>query len=492
MGTDEHAWSRDERGVVGRPVTLGVCAVLGIVVGAFSYLNRGYELDDALIYYRYIRNCLSGHGLVYNVGEYFNALTSPLHVYVSLAACGLFGQVGGTMIVLSAVLTSTMAILLFIVYTRVETRWPLILAGAMLIAVSRYFYSVYGMETPLFLALCAAALLLYERRSTFALGIVGALLMLTRGEGIFLLAAIVAVRIARGRPLPRLRELIVPAALLGGCVAFNLAYYGSVLPHTLLAKTAQGRSGLWGGRWLFLDLGYHTQFFAWSRTLVVVSVGLALLGAVRLGRRDVNVVVLTFLALLAVFYIAINVPNYHWYYAPFYAFGCMYVGLGLAAVSDRIAATPFPGSRFVARLVPAVAAVGILGWNAQATATHPVSDDVWQRNYEAAGKWIEANTPAEATIAMVEVGIVGYHSNRRVVDILGLVTPGNAELLGERRFDEWLLRADPDFILVHRPLTSQERGVIAAVRAGRYRPSRAFDHPSLALLERVDGRSPGR
>jgi hypothetical protein len=465
--------------------SLLVLSLVTAVVGYFSYVNRHYELDDALIYFRYIRNCLAGHGLVYNIGERFNALTSPLHTYVSLVVCGVTGSIRAPMIVLAAVSTVAFAWGLFVLYKPHETHGPFVAFGAALIAVSRYFYSVYGMETALFLGLCVVCLLLYERRRMFGLGIAAALLVLTRGEGVLLIAVLGVVHVLHRRPLPPLRVFVAPVLMLAGNALFDLAYYGSPLPHTLAAKIQQGRSGLWGGRWVFFDFGYQIEYFASNPLLVAVSLALAILGAYRLGRRDLNVIVLGFLATLTVFYVALNVPNYHWYYAPYYAFGSMYVGLGLAEIYDLAATLRVADRIHAGHVATFVLGAAILGLHAHATQMHPVTEDPRQDVYPRIGRWLSTNTPSGASVAMVEVGIIGYYSERRVVDILGLVSPGNAQSLGDRRLDAWLTRDDPDFILVHAPLWPHEDGVVGAVREGRYRVSPSFDIPGFELLERA-------
>ena len=45
------------------------------LVPALCYVSRHYQLDDALIYARYIRHALQGQGLVFNAGESVNART---------------------------------------------------------------------------------------------------------------------------------------------------------------------------------------------------------------------------------------------------------------------------------------------------------------------------------------------------------------------------------------------------------------------------------
>ena len=50
----------------------------------FGYVWQDFQLDDALIYLRYIKNFQEGYGLVYNPGERFNGLTSPFFTFVIL------------------------------------------------------------------------------------------------------------------------------------------------------------------------------------------------------------------------------------------------------------------------------------------------------------------------------------------------------------------------------------------------------------------------
>jgi hypothetical protein len=281
--------------------------------------------------------------------------------------CGLGGSIRYPMIVQSALFTAATTVALFALYSRHERRWPFVLLGTALIAGWRYFHSLYGMETPLFLFLIVACLLLYERRRTFWLGIACALLVLTRGEGLLLVLTLAAVHLVRRRPLPPARDFVVPALLLGGNTLFNKLYYGSFLPHTLMAKIDQGRSGLWGETLNFLGVEYQLDwYFSGSPLLLGVLVVLALLGVLRLGRAELNAIVLVFLSALTVFYVLLNVPNYHWYYAPLYAFGCMYVGLGAASLyslAERL--RPMPLAR-LGRAPTVALAVGVLAWTSYA------------------------------------------------------------------------------------------------------------------------------
>src|SRR5690554_6720800 len=75
--------------------------LLGIAV--FTWLSRNHQVDDALIYLRYVRNVIEGNGLTYNPGEKFNGLTSPLHTYLMIATVWIVRNYQVAMIGLSAV-----------------------------------------------------------------------------------------------------------------------------------------------------------------------------------------------------------------------------------------------------------------------------------------------------------------------------------------------------------------------------------------------------
>jgi len=49
--------------------------------------------------------------------------------------------------------------------------------------------------------------------------------------------------------------------------------------------------------------------------------------------------------------------------------------------------------------------------------------------YRAAGEWLRANTPPEAKVGTLEVGIIGYYARRPKIDFAGLIQPEVAKQL---------------------------------------------------------------
>jgi arabinofuranosyltransferase len=124
--------------------------VLGFVVGYLSYLNRRFQLADALIYQRYFRNFLDGYGLVFNLGERVNALTSPLFSYLSIVVSSAVGSVA----LASVIISGTALFLALAVWWRVYANVLDPVSATVGVGVALlfpYLYVTFGMETCLFL-----------------------------------------------------------------------------------------------------------------------------------------------------------------------------------------------------------------------------------------------------------------------------------------------------------------------------------------------------
>ena len=62
--------------------------------------------------------------------------------------------------------------------------------------------------------------------------------------------------------------------------------------------------------------------------------------------------------------------------------------------------------------------------------------------YQVAGEWLQANTPPNAAVGTQEVGIIGYYSQRPMVDFAGLIQPEvAAQLTPNTTYDDAALWA---------------------------------------------------
>jgi len=460
---------------------LVLASILLLPIIYFSYLNRTLQLDDALIYQRYVQNFLDGYGLVYNHGELFNALTSPLFTYLSIVISFIVGNTQQATIILATASTILTTYLFIRILSRYENVY-FVLFGALFMALFPYTYLVYGMETPLFILLITTCIFLFEEKKEFWLGIACALLLITRSEGVFLILALAIEHFRQKRPFPKFSHFVIPVLIIVATYSFNKLYYGSFLAETGAAKFYQGQSGLWGTWPAFQYISYQFTWFFSNNTLLLYSLLiLSVSGMISLRLKPINVITVSFLVFYTLFYVLLNIPNYHWYYAPYYIFGFFYSGIGLAWWTRNLWSAQditfkMMGAAAIAIFIPLVL------YQAYHATSNKIDIGGIAKPYWTIGNWLRENTPKDTKIALIEIGTVGWYSERYIIDILGLVNPLNAKFIGEKKFSAWLQHYAPNYILIHQPVTGHEVGVKDAVLLGDFKEESRLQVPRFKLL----------
>ena len=449
-------------------------ALPGLVVVFFSYLNRNFQMDDALIYLRYIRNFQDGLGLVYNPGERFNGLTSPLYMAALLAGSFFTGDLQLLTIWLSALGLLGASLIGARLWSRSDGE---AICTAVLVAGFSYFYWNFGMETSLFVFLIGLTLWFYQRGSPWFV-LVAALVAITRIEGILLGGVLGLDYLIQQRRLPSFKYLIPGFVLLLLPFIFNYVYFGHALAETGAAKVGQGRSGLWGEGWIFLNIvPLLGLVFKEKVVAAVLFILFGLYGIYSLRANRSMWLALIFAALLFAVYTGFNVPSYNWYYAPFFYLAVLLVARGFWQL-----ASPFLDGKF-ARLDIARALLSLVCLLLMVPAMLNLHPRGALPHYRNIGEWIARNTPEDSSIGLIEIGSVGWYSKRRIIDILGLVTPLNAEFVAQRKFHQWLMHYRPDYILRHKPIYSHEQSISLLEELGAYRSVDEFQIPGFVLLQ---------
>ena len=405
-------------------------AAIALMVSVLSFFARHDQIDDALIYARYIANALHGLGLVFNAGEHVNALTSPLYSYLVLATA----KVAGGQVLLATASVSAISFLL--ACSLAESLVPF---AGLLLAATGYFYSLVGMETSTFLCMLLLTIFLVERERYNWLPTACILLLLTRFESGALLLPL-AVELHRRKRAPSALSFL-PAALIALLyLALNRYWYGAFLPASAGAKLGQGRSGYWG-HWpfAFLHTAYQLKPEFLPTVYILIFVALlaipGMLHVAKTGSYALNRLVLPFLAILLAFYLLFNIPGYKWYYAPFICFAMIYACAALSRFS------PWRWA-----IVPLL----LLSW---LTALHRFRSQPRPsstQNYPGIANWLLANTPPTARIEAGEIGTLGFYCQRcYLMDILGLTLPKNADHIAHADSRAWLAEDHPDYVVVH-------------------------------------------
>lgn len=401
-------------------------------------------IDDAYITFRYARNLLSGHGLVFNPGEAVLGTTTP--VYASLmAALGLAS--GGAQapfpvlaLIVNALADALTCWMLIRLGQRLGSRAAgIAMASVWAIAPMSVSFAIGGMETSLFIALLTATLYALCHDRPVAAAAWGALSLLTRPDALLLVLPAAAERVRRSLPRSRLNpdplpirpaEALVFALPLAAWAGLATLAYGSPLPHSILAKAAAYRLPPEAAlvRLLqhygtpFLEhLTFGTGFIAAGLLLYPVLFGLGALRALRLRPSGWPLFAFPWLYLLA--FALANPLIFRWYLAPPLPAYMLGIGLGLA----RLAAD-LRRPRWI--WLPLIAALAFTahGWTLRPDhgPQRPAPTMAFielELLYEQAAGALRPQIAPGQVLAAGDVGVLGYVTEARVLDTVGLNSP---------------------------------------------------------------------
>ena len=251
--------------------------------------------DDAFISFRYTRNLLEGHGLVFNPGEYVEGYTNFLWILELAAIWGIFGvrpEHAAPWLSVAYTVGTVAAMLWWVVRLPSLRNRGLVGWMALGLLCSSATFAVWtsggGLETRQFTFFITAAvvcLCLYRDRrwGLLAASLSLAAAELTRPEGLLLAACcfgwFAVQRLVRERKItaPLIRDMILLVAPFAALVAahylFRYAYYGEWLPNTYYAKHVRpwyesGFRYLWGaaletGLYILLPLAFLALRSRW-------------------------------------------------------------------------------------------------------------------------------------------------------------------------------------------------------------------------------------
>lgn len=432
-------------------------ALLAVTAAVMARRMGDFAIDDFFITYRYAENLASGLGLVFNPGERVFGTTAPGLALVLAAlrrSTGLPMPFLGTMVTFVGLVTTTAIVF---VQGRRRGRGAEALAGGLLVVALPYAWLHTGAEIFLVLPLLAVAASLARARPSIG-GIVAGSAAWCRPDAVLGVGILGLLEWARCRRLPWAYGLAAGGVLAAGLAAAHV-WFGRFLPVTLEAKRIQAawRPGTYPSGLEFWPTAvrYLAEYAAGIALVPLAVVGLAGLAvAARRGGPAIRLLVL-YAVLQAVSYPLLRVPPYSWYLVP--AVVVLLYGVAFAAGAAGRAAWRFFGARPPAA-VPALAVAALLfapvGWEIGRRAWWMVKlpsmpdrlDD-----YRRTGLWLRTKTAPDQVVATIEVGALGYYSERPTHDILGLVSPASLPHLARGDLAGALASGDPDVFLVYAP-----------------------------------------
>lgn len=107
--------------------------------------------------------------------------------------------------------------------------------------------------------------------------------------------------------------------------------------------------------------------------------------------------------------------------------------------------------------------------------------------YRRVGDWLKGHTPADASVGALEVGIIGYYAERRMIDFAGLIQPETAQRMARATTYEdaaiWAFhRFRPDYLVLQDglfPRLEHDPAVRGCRQIGRW-TERGYSHQLIA------------
>ncbi len=439
--------------------------------------------DDAYISFRYARNMLHGHGLVYNIGERVEGYTNFLWTVISAVpmAFGAVDPVPFMHVFSLALWIGSYLLLLLLAVSLFRSRiWMAPLAVIPLTyqwSFNMWFFS--GMETPLISFLTVLVLFFFaqdpERRpfSLFWTSLAGVLLIMTRPDATLGLAALALVavllygpRLLRERRwrsyvvLPLLPMLLIYLPY----TIWRVSYYGSFYPNTYYAKAAY--LTFYDRGWQYLDT-YLDVYRLWPYFGVFVAG--ALVAPAGVARRFLW----GSLAMIAtVFFYVVRLGGdfMEWRFVTPVS-SLLYFGSGISAavlVQQTVRLLAWALTR---RRGAGLALAGVLGWTAGVAVVSLLAYDTIRADEAAqgtkipgqetiallrrycdpgrfdwvtVGKVLDGILPKNITMATTSAGAIPFYCDRTCVDLHGLTDarighgPIDEEHRGRMGHEHWL------------------------------------------------------
>lgn len=368
-----------------------------------------------MITFRYAENLASGQGFVYNPGERVLGTTTPLLTLLLAFLLKLKLTAFTSAFVISSISDFFSARALLALFKERRAPFSYLPALIFLLNPETLQWSLSGMETQLYIAFILNSLVYSSEERWKRAFVLAALAILTRIDGIAVLGSLIACYIIRFRKFP-VKESLLACACLLPWILFASIYFGSPIPNSAGAKWA-----LAGDHPISDALEILLKGFFHLHTLGLPLFLLALYGTGKIFRKETRALAIPIWTWgYALSYSFAAGPMHPWYYPPFYSGYLLLVFYGIYALQGRI---PVLQRQTVSAAVTVSTIIIILylsyGRSRQIAEEQEHLDAV----NKATGLWIQQNTPADADIAIKDIGSIGYYSKRRVLDLAGLVSP---------------------------------------------------------------------
>lgn len=421
---------------------------------------HGFPLDDPWIHLTFAKNLAEYGSFSYYKNEMSTAgSTSP--IYTIILAAGFL--ITKNEMVLSYVLGIFFLVFAGIWFYRLssfefkkENIFAILCTGIFIVDKWMNFIADSGMETTMFIFLLIATVYAYKKRQAVATAVFAGLILWTRPDGTAFLGALVLdylwrVYLAKKDKSIQLfskQELYKIIGIFAGIIiiyfGMNLKLSGSILPNTFNAKLTY-YAPEFRSRSAFLQGEVWDYFTAGAYGIVMFGFAIAVLKFIFdtiKQKYNPNFVYIVF-AFALVFIYWYKMPYAHRfgrYLMPIIPFMILASMTGFREAARMIAS--YFKSRQIANgfNILAVAAIIFFGLQNYFDNKKSFAEECKYINDRqvVAAKWIRENTKETDIIGTHDVGAIAFYSQRKIVDVAGLVTPELINKLHDENYVEYM------------------------------------------------------
>jgi len=428
-------------------------------VSIIFYLARAgqfaFPLDDAWIHQSYARN-LGLHGMMaFSPGIPSSGTTSFL--WTLLLALGYVIKVpfflwtftwGGVFAVITAFIAARLNYKYF-----GNFRNSCLVAVVCILEWHLAWAAVSGMEIGLFTCLTLLFFLFLTRNvSPLALGALTGLIVLTRPEGI-LLAVIYGFKLLFMQPR-EIKHISFQGVLfvstfliiISPWIVFNFTYGHHPFPNTIAAKFMH--YGYPWSPWRSLDYLWNVLLFFLDGSLLLIFPGACfrLYHSIRTKDTLHPHPLFWFLTLIGIYSVTIPfIYDEGRYLIPLIPLVIVYGIEGISQFLETALRTPLMRSMGWILLFVSVLALWVNG-----SAQYSRRIQFYDLIHMQIARWINNHAPQDAVIATHDIGIIGYFTNRQIVDLAGLTTPELVPIMNDpQKTAEYLRSRHASYLIVY-------------------------------------------
>jgi uncharacterized membrane protein len=443
--------------VLSRRINLLTIALIVLAV-ALRLIPGPRAIDDAFITFRYARNIVHGVGFIYNAGERVLGTTTPLYTLWMATLALISGSENYPLfaLVTNALADAASTYLLYHLGRRLSNSSLVGWAIALLWAVSpmSVTFAIGGMETSVFILLMLATFATHMERRPYLTAVLAALSLLTRPDAglivvlIFIQLSWEALRSPRSSlhaPRSTLYAvglwILVFALVIAPWSIFATAYFGSPLSQSMFAKSVAYRlepeEGLVRLLQHFSVPFFESDVFDLGGLIrLVVYLALYLIAALAAFRREPRS--LPFFAYPLLYAAAFAIANpliFRWYLAPPTPAYMLGILLGIYQVAGRRsqAASKSRFSFLISHLIFGTVVAIYMVLSLVAWTLHPdhgldrpapqMAYIQLELFYHQVAADLKPHVRPDSIIAAGDIGALGYDTNARILDTLGLISP---------------------------------------------------------------------